>query len=37
MEDLEKFEPYVDRFGVGFAAVDKIFGEIKSNNVETSY
>ena len=26
MSDLQKFEPYVDRFGVGFAAVDKIYG-----------
>jgi len=26
MADLQKFEPYVDRFGVGFAAVDSIFG-----------
>lgn len=26
MADLQKFAPYVDRFGVGFAAVDSIFG-----------
>jgi len=26
MEDLKNFEPYVDRFGVGFGAVDSIFG-----------
>lgn len=26
LADLQKFEPYVDRFGVGFAAVDSIFG-----------
>ena len=26
MADLQKFEPYVDRFGVGYAAVDSIFG-----------
>ena len=26
MPDLQKFAPYVDRFGVGFAAVDTIFG-----------
>jgi deoxyribose-phosphate aldolase len=27
VEDLKKFNPFVDRFGVGFTAVDKIFGE----------
>ncbi len=27
MSDLQKFSPYVDRFGVGYAAVDSIFGE----------
>ena len=27
MSDLQKFEPYVDRFGVGFAAVDSIFSD----------
>jgi deoxyribose-phosphate aldolase len=27
MSDVELYEPYVDRFGVGFAAVDSIFGE----------
>ena len=27
LEDLQKFNPLVDRFGVGFAAVDKIFGD----------
>lgn len=33
MADLQKFEPYVDRFGVGFAAVDSIFGgELSSND-----
>lgn len=26
MADLQKFAPYVDRFGVGFASVDSIFG-----------
>jgi len=26
MSDIQKFAPYVDRFGVGFAAVDTIFG-----------
>jgi len=26
MTDLQKFAPYVDRFGVGFASVDSIFG-----------
>jgi deoxyribose-phosphate aldolase len=26
MADLQKFAPYVDRFGVGFGSVDKIFG-----------
>lgn len=33
MEDLLKFEPYVDRFGVGFKSVDQIFnGEEKIND-----
>jgi deoxyribose-phosphate aldolase len=27
ISDMELYEPYVDRFGVGFAAVDSIFGE----------
>jgi deoxyribose-phosphate aldolase len=27
LADLQKFNPLVDRFGVGFAAIDKIFGE----------
>lgn len=26
LADLQKFAPYVDRFGVGFGSVDKIFG-----------
>lgn len=26
MADIQKFAPYVDRFGIGFAAVDSIFG-----------
>lgn len=26
MGDIQKFAPYVDRFGVGFASVDSIFG-----------
>ncbi len=26
LADLQKFDPYVDRFGVGFASVDNIFG-----------
>ena len=30
MADLQKFAPYVDRFGVGYAAVDTIFGGQKS-------
>jgi len=25
LDDLEKFDPLVDRFGVGFSAIDKIF------------
>lgn len=32
MADLQKFEPYVDRFGVGFAAVDSIFGDALFND-----
>ena len=32
MADLQKFEPYVDRFGVGFGAVDTIFGGVKSGD-----
>lgn len=32
MVDLQKFEPYVDRFGVGFAAVDSIFGDALFND-----
>lgn len=35
MEDLKKFETYVDRFGVGFSSVDSIFGS--SNDVESDY
>lgn len=35
MSDIERFEPYVDRFGVGFAAVDSIFGGQKMG--ENSY
>jgi deoxyribose-phosphate aldolase len=33
--DIQKFAPYVDRFGVGFAAVDKIFGD--STTDDNSY
>lgn len=36
MQDLENFEPYVDRFGVGFAAVDSIFGN-KENTSGDGY
>jgi deoxyribose-phosphate aldolase len=32
MADLQKFATYVDRFGVGFAAVDSIFGNKISND-----
>ena len=33
MSDIERFEPYVDRFGVGFAAVDSIFdGQTMGDN-----
>ena len=32
MSDIQKFEPYVDRFGVGFGAVDSIFGGVKSGD-----
>ena len=32
MADLQKFAPYVDRFGVGFGAVDTIFGGVKSGD-----
>jgi len=32
MSDLQKFAPYVDRFGVGFGAVDTIFGGEKNND-----
>ena len=27
IEDVKMYEPYVDRFGIGFAAVDKMLGE----------
>jgi deoxyribose-phosphate aldolase len=30
MGDLQKFDPFVDRFGVGFGAVDSIFGGEKT-------
>ena len=32
MADLQKFAPYVDRFGVGYAAVDTIFGGAKAGD-----
>lgn len=32
MSDLQKFSPYVDRFGVGFSAVDSIFSNILNTN-----
>ncbi len=32
MSDLQKFAPYVDRFGVGYAAVDTIFGGAKAGD-----
>lgn len=32
LADLQKFAPYVDRFGVGFGAVDKIFGDSALDN-----
>ena len=32
MSDLQKFEPYVDRFGVGFSAVDSIFSNQETKN-----
>jgi len=35
MADLQKFAPYVDRFGVGYAAVDSIFGGEKQ--VDNTY
>jgi deoxyribose-phosphate aldolase len=31
MEDLQKFAPYVDRFGVGFGSVDQMFGGAKGS------
>jgi deoxyribose-phosphate aldolase len=34
MEDINNFDPLVDRFGIGFTAVDKIFG---SGNNEENY
>ena len=34
MSDLQKFASLVDRFGVGFASVDSIFGGIKSTGSE---
>ena len=33
MSDLQKFEPLVDRFGVGFGSVDSIFGGEKGTDV----
>lgn len=35
MSDLQKFAPLVDRFGVGYAAVDSIFGEEKKPIVDS--
>jgi len=32
MSDIQKFAPYVDRFGVGFGAVDSIFDGITSGD-----
>lgn len=32
LEDLKKFNAYVDRFGVGYAAVDSIFGTGEKTN-----
>ena len=37
MSDLQKFAPYVDRFGVGFAAVDSIFGGQEKNTGDSIY
>jgi len=36
MNDLQKFDPLVDRFGVGYAAVDSIFGTITERGDEKS-
>lgn len=36
IEDVKLYEPYVDRFGIGFTAVDKMFGE-KENLTSDSY
>lgn len=32
LADMKKFEPYVDRFGMGFGSVDSIFGGAESSN-----
>lgn len=32
IEDIEKFEPYVDRFGIGYGSVDNIFSDGETIN-----
>ena len=32
MADMKKFEPYVDRFGMGFGSVDSVFGGSEASN-----
>jgi len=35
LADLKKFAPYVDRFGVGFASVDSIFGGVEGTGTSS--
>lgn len=32
LADMKKFEPFVDRFGMGFGSVDSVFGGAESSN-----
>lgn len=32
LADMKKFEPYVDRFGMGFGSVDSIFSDTETSN-----